>query len=124
MAAPTNSAAPSGDATKAATAGVAPEIAVADSLESPIVPPEVPNYQDAADPVISCATCSSLRSTRCTKFNFETKLGSVCDAWSAKSLTENIGVPNVAKTFPPGPQPGQRDLERRFYPSADTTPRP
>lgn len=84
----------------------------------------VPNYGRSKDPAISCGTCSFLQGERCSKFDFVTNLTNGCDDWAAKTLTENIGAPNTAKTFPPGPQPGQDVLENRFFPDADPTPRP
>lgn len=85
----------------------------------PVVPPEVPHYRTAENPAQCCATCSYIRAEQCTRFNFNPDPAAVCDAWRAVSLTENIGVPNVAKTFPPGPQQGQPDLESRFYSPGD-----
>jgi hypothetical protein len=95
-----------------------------DSLASP--PPGVPDYRAANDPVQSCATCSFNAAGFCTKFNFVTKSANLCDAWDAQTITENAGQPNVqngrvpgGRYQPPGPQAGQPDLERRFYPVAD-----
>ncbi|HSZ58563.1 MAG TPA: phage portal protein [Tepidisphaeraceae bacterium] len=84
-----------------------------------VPPPSVPNYRQSPDEVSSCATCSFANGSRCTMFNFIFDPSYVCDKWIARTLTENIGVPNTAKTFPPGPQPGQIDLESRFYPDSD-----
>jgi lambda family phage portal protein len=97
---------------------------LADSLTSP--PSGVPDYRDAEDPVQSCATCSFYVEGLCTRFNFQTQGDKLCDDWAARTVTENIGDPNVNgprpgthKIFPPGPQNGQPDLESRFYPQAD-----
>lgn len=93
----------------------------ADEFQQPTipVPPEVPNYKPAADKVISCASCSFLTGERCTRFGFTVDPAKVCDDWRAATITENIGAPNTAKSFPPGKLPGERDLESRFYPDAD-----
>lgn len=87
-------------------------------------PPNVPNYGPADTPVMSCASCSYLVGERCSRFNFSVHADYVCDDWSAKTITENIGAPNTAKTFPPGPQDGDPTLESRFFPDADPTPHP
>ena len=87
-------------------------------------PADVPEYRVSGDAVVACASCSYAVGVRCTRFNFTLEIDHVCNDWAAKTLTENIGVPNTAKTFPPGPQPGERGLERSFFPDADPSPRP
>jgi hypothetical protein len=82
---------------------------------------DVPNYRASSNPVEKCATCSFIVGTHCRLFDFDVNPEFVCDSWAATPISQGE---QAAKTFPPGPSDGQRDLERNFQPQADQTPLP
>ncbi len=82
---------------------------------------EAPDYRPCGNPVEKCATCSFAVANHCRVFDFDVNPDYVCDAWKALPVAQGI---QSAKTFPPGPLPGQKPIDRNFQPAADETPTP
>jgi lambda family phage portal protein len=80
---------------------------------------DAPNYRPCDNPVEKCATCSFLEGQHCRIFDFDVNLNNVCNAWSAAPINQGD---QSKKSFPPGPMPGEKGIDRDFQPAADETP--